>query len=86
VLLCERDHADGSWERPLKQHGKTAGATKHYCVLSPGRRVPLGRSAEYGWFRRADHAFRAARGLASHLRGLEPLAMRLLRGTDPQAE
>jgi hypothetical protein len=79
VFHCERDHADGNWEDLLNNHGEPAGSAESYCVLSSCRRVPLGEGAEAGWFRRADNAFRAAGGLASYLRCLEPLAMRLWR-------
>jgi len=77
VLLCERDHADGNWE-DLWNTTASLPAPPNLIVFSRlARRIPLGEGAESGWLRRTDNAFRSGGGLASHIRRLEPVGMRL---------
>ena len=79
VLLCERDHADGNWEDLLNTTASLPAPPNLIVFSRLARRIPLGEGAECGWIRRADSAFRAGGDLASYLRCLEPLAMRLWR-------
>jgi len=77
VLLCERDHADGNWEDLLNATARLTAPPKLIVFSRLARRIPLGEGAESGWLRRTDNAFRSGGGLASHIRRLEPVGMRL---------
>jgi hypothetical protein len=77
VLLCERDHADGNWEDLLNTTASLPAPPNLIVFSRLARRIPLGEGAESGWLRRTDNAFRSGGGLASHIRRLEPVGMRL---------
>jgi len=77
VLLCERDHSDGNWEDLLKATARLPDPPNLIVFSRLADESLWGEGAESGRFRRADNAFRAGGGLASHLRRLEPLGMRL---------
>ena len=76
VLLCERDHADGNWEDLLKATARLPDPPNLVVFSRLADEVLWAKVLNLGGFdvlRRLS----SRRGLASHLRRLEPLGMRL---------
>jgi len=76
VLLCERDHSDGNWEDLLKATARLPDPPNLVVFSRLADEVLWAKVLNLGGFdvlRRLS----SRRGLASHLRRLEPLGMRL---------
>ena len=76
VLLCERDQADGNWEDLLKATARLPDPPNLVVFSRLADEVLWAKVLNLGGFdvlRRLS----SRRGLASHLRRLEPLGMRL---------
>ena len=79
VLLCKHDHVDGNWEDLLNTTASLPAPPNLVVFTRLADESLWAKVLNVSGLRRADNAFRAGGDLASYLRCLEPLAMRLWR-------